>query len=142
MDKQTDRLSLAQLKYQAEIRGYRAKIEELERKIAVIEEVKADASLDGALPGLNGRYGELGLTDAVKEALREVAPTESSPATGAQIRKHLLANGYKPRGKNFAISVGQTLSRLAERPKQRIKTALKDGQRVYWKHEGRVVVID
>jgi hypothetical protein len=132
MRNQPSRLSLLRVKYQEAIRNKRAEIESLQQKIALIQEAEADATLDLFNAG-NGRYSNLGIADAARTAINEMGET---PQTTAQVRKHLLDNGYAPRGKsarNFTVSLAQTLMRLADHKNKKINTGLRAGKRVFWK---------
>ena len=129
MQKQSDRLAALKAKYQEAIRNKRAEIEALQQKIVLVEEVQADASLD-AIDAAKGHYSELGITDAVRMAMNEFP--DGARVTVADVRKHLLENGYVPKGKNLTISLGQTLKRMADRKK--INSELtRDGKRMFWK---------
>jgi uncharacterized protein (DUF2267 family) len=132
MKNQTDRLSALRAKYQEIIRSKRAEIEALQQKIVLIDEVQSDASLD-ALDSAKGQYSELSLTEAVLLAMREIG--ENNRVTVADVRKHLINNGFVPRGKNFTISVAQVLRRAVSQKK--ISTELTDGKRTFWKEPTR-----
>jgi hypothetical protein len=85
------------------------------------------------------RYSEIGLTEAAHHALSEIGQGKHVTVTG--VRKHLINNGFVPHGKNFSISVGTALRRLAKQRK--IKTDLVDGRRVFWKEpQYRMAFVD
>ena len=56
----------------------------------------------------------LGLTEAIKLLLGSQTG-DSEAVNPVQVRDMLLEGGFTPNGKNFSVSVGTTLRRLAER---------------------------
>lgn len=127
MAHQPDRLSLLRSKYRELITTKKRELVELETKFQLLDELESESNaLKGNTPGLShGRYAKAGLTQALFYAV-----TELGRCTIAQAKRHLLENGYVPKGKNFAISVALTLKRLHDQGK--LKTDLQDGKRVYW----------
>jgi hypothetical protein len=125
-NKHPDRIAALRARYEEAIRNKRVEIETLQQKIALLEEIQSDASL---VNPTKNRYSEIGLTEAAHLTLTEIG--EGKHVTVSDVRKHLINNGFVPQGKNFSISVGTALKRLAKQHK--IKTDFVDGRRVFWK---------
>lgn len=127
MATQPDRLSLLRTKYRERIRAKKTELDELEKKLALLDELEEESNSirSSAAPATAGRYAKAKLTEAVMDTMRELGRT-----TIAGVRKHLQDNGFVPKGKHFAISVAMTLKRLAGQKK--LGTDLKDGKRIYW----------
>ena len=120
-----DRLDLLKAKYLKQIDAKRAEISTIQQKLSLLDELKAEA--DGlslfAEPILSTAKNETkiespvlatGLTDAV---LNAVSAFGTKPFAPPAMRQHLLEGGFKPSGKNFGVSVGTTLKRLAAQNK-------------------------
>ena len=125
MKKPEDRLDMLKEKYLKQVDLKQAEISVIRQKIALLDELKSEAdtlSLPGipsAIPGVNGdqrehAFASTGLTESV---LKAVSWFGTKPFRPPEMRKHLLKEGFKPSGKNFNVSVGTTLNRLAERGK-------------------------
>jgi hypothetical protein len=121
-----DKFQLLKSKYLEQVRSKEKELDALKTKLQVIQELEAESEKLEVPLIANGAYRGLGLTDAVLDAVGILGVGNGVSATG--VVKHLLAQGFQPKGKNFTISVGTTLKRLA---KSRIKTELRDGNRLY-----------
>src|ERR1700677_3327812 len=102
-----------------------AQLASIRQKLAVLDELKAEASQSESGAGLTAAEvtsqffkgipprkipDDAGLTDAILLAAKAFF---GKPFTPPQLRDCLLANGYKPINiENFAIAIGTTLSRL------------------------------
>jgi hypothetical protein len=71
-------------------------------------------------------YASTGLRDALLDTVKTLGV--GGGITVGEVSKHLLREGFRPKNKNFNISVGLMLKRL---PNDQITTALRDGRRVY-----------
>ncbi|MFN7138032.1 MAG: hypothetical protein ACK4UN_01705 [Limisphaerales bacterium] len=99
----------------------------LKKKLLAIQEVEAISDSEDNLFGLIekpkpailiGRANANGLTDEAAKALSFFGVEGATPA---EIRDHLIENGFKPSGTNFTISVANTLQRLSKDPSRRIE---------------------
>src|SRR6266404_6287298 len=124
-DKQ-DKLELLKSKYLERIRQTERDLTELKQKVLLIEELETESESLDVNSASAGAYRMLGLTEAVLDAV-QLLGSQTGVSSG-QVAKHLLKEGFKPKGKNFNVSVGTTLKRLA---KSKITTELKDGRRLY-----------
>jgi hypothetical protein len=127
MATQPDRLSLLRTKYRERIRAKKTELDELEKKLALLDELEEESnSIRTSAPSSGaGRYAKAKLTEAVLDTMSELGRS-----TIAGVKKHLLDNGFVPNGKNFTISIATALKRLAGQKK--LGTELKDGKRIYW----------
>jgi hypothetical protein len=127
-DKQ-DKLQLLKAKYNAQLREHQAACVGIKTKLALLDELEAEADNLESAPAKDGIYSDAktGLVEAVFDAIQGLAPEKGVP--GSKIAKYLLSEGFKPKGKNFKTSVGITLKRLSEQ--NRISTELKEGKRLY-----------
>src|SRR5260370_10352405 len=123
-----DKFQLLKSKYLAEVRETESGVSELKAKLIEIEELETESeSLNGAVVS-NGKYQNLGLTEYVLDAVQTLGVGGGVSTTN--IAKHLISQGFQTKGKNFMVSVGTTLKRLAIKQKK-IQTILKDGNRLY-----------
>jgi len=132
-----DRLDVLKKKYLGMIDTKQAEIQVIRQKLALLDELKAEAD-DGlelfgiptvatkseALP--DHPFAATGLTESVMKSLSWFGTRHFTPP---EMREVLLKNGFKPSGKNFSISVGTTLKRLAAREK--ILSETLNGKTVY-----------
>jgi hypothetical protein len=135
MEGKIDKLQLLKTRYLERIRDTERILAELKGKVGVIDELESEsAKLESgesevASEGATGtakKYSETKLTEAVFDAVQVLGIKGISARKAAT---YILVNGFKPQGKNFIISVGQTLRRLTTQGK--IETALIGGGRVY-----------
>jgi len=131
-----DRLSLLRAKYVQAIREKKAELEALQVKVGLIDELEVESStLKSSSASSNlGRYSSMSLTEATYDSVKELGKA----STVAQVKKHLLSNGFAPKGKNFAITLSMTLKRLHKQKK--LMTDLQKGKRLYWR-ESDVVTL-
>lgn len=126
-DKQ-DRLVMLRNRYSSEISKKESELKELRGKLSLIDELESDA--DKLVPATNGELkfanGKTQLIDATLEAVNTIG---NKGISTTKIVKYLKSNGFPIKGKNFPITVGTTLRRLADR--QKINTDLKEGKRVF-----------
>jgi hypothetical protein len=128
-------------KYIQQISEKRAEIKTLEDKLSLLgeieEEVQNEANSDQQmrLPVIQSdRYATMGLTEATLDAVTRLS--RQSPKVAIRRRsvaRYLRENGYKPKGKNFLISVDTVLRRLAD--KEKITTTIEEGKRFYFPKE-------
>jgi hypothetical protein len=120
-----DRLDVLRKKYLKAVDYKLAEIDAIRRKISILDELSAEADtlnmpeMPVATPPKNAdenghAFSPSGLTDSVLGALTAFGTKHFTPP---QMRDHLLKNGFKPKGKNFGVSVGTTLKRLAAKSK-------------------------
>jgi hypothetical protein len=132
-----DRLDMLKSKYLKQIDNKQAEIAAIRQKLMLLDELKAEADslglFDAAITvvaNTNGpkdhSFASTGLTDAVMNSVSYFGTRAFSPP---EMRRYLLENGFKPSGKNFAVSVGTTLTRLAAREK--ILASVVNGRTVY-----------
>ena len=124
-----DKFQILKSKYLDSIKSREREIAEFKEKIRLLQELEAEADAvptNGAESG-NGKYSGRKLTAAISDALETIASDQW--VTSGAIGKYLLSQGFKPKGKNYAISVGLTLKRLAKT--KRVQTKSEDGSRLY-----------
>lgn len=135
MEEKIDKLQLLKTRYLERIRDTERTLAALKGKIALIDELEIESEKlgngesDSTPDSANGAartYAATGLTDAVFDAVELLG--QGKGVSAGKVADYLVANGFKPKGKNFKISVGTTLRRLA---KDRIATALHSGARVF-----------
>jgi len=122
-----DTLQLLKAKYLEKLRVQERTLAALKEKVRLIEELEDEAEGLAATVAATTKYETLGLTKAVEDAIQTIGTNGGASVTN--VGKHLLAQGFKPKGKNFFISVGQTLKRLAK--SERISTKSEAGHRFY-----------
>jgi hypothetical protein len=121
MAKSEDRLEMLKARYLKQIEEKQAEIAAVKQRLLLLDELKAEAdnlllidspmAPDPRLDPLPGHLGTgSGLTDAIINA---AASFKGKPFSPPEMRKFLLATGFKPSGKHFGVSVGTTLKRLA-----------------------------
>jgi hypothetical protein len=115
-------------KYLEQAKAKEAELAELRVKIAVLDELSVEAGELSSVKNRDSAHGRpagspkldaklnqavlrSGLTNSVLIAITQDSSRLFSPP---QMRDYLLANGFKPGGKNFGVSVGTTLKRLAD----------------------------
>ena len=137
MRKADDRLDMLRDKYLKQVDAKKSEISAIMQKIALLDELKAEADTLGlpgipdATPAKNGEqadhpFASTGLTESI---IKAVSWFGTKPFRPPEMQKHLLSVGFKPTGKNFNVSVGTTLNRLAERGKLVRETL--DGKKVF-----------
>jgi hypothetical protein len=135
MAEKIDKLQLLRTRYLERIREIDRVKEALKERLAVLDELESEykklesgegASTPATANGPCKAYAATGLTEAVFDAVGLLG--QGKGVSAGKVADYLLGSGYKPKGKNFKISVGTTLRRLA---KDRIATALRAGARVY-----------
>lgn len=137
MNVANDKLSLLKARYQNEINAREKELAQLRAKLQVIEELESESeSLNGsAVAAAAGKkYDHMTLTEATLDAINTIAV--GTLVTTSKVKKHMLANGFQPGGKNFTISLAKTLKRLADSSRiQQKKTD--EGKRLYGATEYR-----
>lgn len=127
MKNNEDRLDVLKAKYLKQIDAKQDEIAAIRQKLLVLDELKAEAD-NLELPELpisiprkvlgadlsEHAFAATGLTDSVIKSVSWFGTKAFRPP---DMRKHLLEHGFKPTGKNFGVSVGTTLKRLAARGK-------------------------
>jgi hypothetical protein len=132
-----DRLDVLKGKYLKQIETKEAEISAIRQKLMLLDELKAEAdnlSLIsepiGVVPNGSAYAGHgfsaTGLTDSI---VKSISWFGAKPFSPPDMREYLLKSGFKPSGKNFSVSVGTTLKRLAEQ-KRILKEDL-NGRTVY-----------
>ena len=117
-----DRIDLLKEKYLKQIDVKQTEIAAIRQKLSILEELKAEVNglvlfkeADGSpvklAPTDNHLFVATGLTDAV---MKSISWFGTKPFSPPMMRQCLLNNGFKPSGKNFNVSVGTTLKRLAD----------------------------
>jgi hypothetical protein len=123
-----DRLAMLKNKYVAEISKKESELKELRTKLHLIDELEFDAVKLTPTPN-----GELKFADGKKQLIDAALDTVNTVGTNgisaSKVAKYLKNNGFPIKGKNFIISVGTSLRRLAER--NEIISELKDGKRIF-----------
>ncbi len=130
MSDKHDRFQLLKSKYLEQVRAKERELVGLKAKLQVIQELEAESeTLNGSVVS-DGKYHGVKLTQAVLDSVQTLGVGGGVTASG--VARDLLAQGFEPGGdkKNFVVSVGTTLKRLANKQKQ-IKTTLTDGNRLY-----------
>jgi hypothetical protein len=134
-----DKLQLLKTRYLELIRGTERTLAELKRKVAFIDELEKESDgIENGEPAIQGiqsakeaanatDYTSTGLTEAALDAVRTLGA--GNCVTASAVAGYLLGKGFRPKGKNFKISVGTTLKRLAK--SDRIQTKSEDGMRLY-----------
>ena len=108
---------------ESDLRAWRGRLthfEETEKALgapAVLPQSPAPASqalVVAALPPADPspEISTMGLTEAIKQVLRAIAGAER--LNPVEVRRRLEQAGFVPKGKNFHVSVGTTLRRLAK----------------------------
>ena len=107
---------------ESDLRAWRGRLTQFEETAkalgapAVLPQPPAPASraLVAALPPADPspEISTMGLTEAIKQVLRAVAGAER--LNPVEVRRRLEQAGFVPKGKNFHVSVGTTLRRLAK----------------------------
>jgi hypothetical protein len=125
MNTSEDRLDILKAKYLKQIDAKNSEIATIRQKLALLDELKAEADglalfdpmttakIPTQIGGINLVSGA-GLTETILSA---VSSFGTKPFAPPAMRKHLLDHGFKPGGKNFSVSVGTTLKRLAAQNK-------------------------
>ena len=118
MNEKPDRLKLLKNRYLAQITERERELVALRDKLKLIDELETDAKdispvSNGALKYADWKDGVIG---AALDAVNSIGGTG---ITTSQVAKHLKDNGFIAKGKNFLITVGIALNRLAEREKLR-----------------------
>jgi hypothetical protein len=132
-----DRLDVLKEKYLKQIDSKQAEISAIRQKLSLLDELKAEADslnlFNAPIPTTtkgdslkDHPFSSTGLTDAV---MQTVSWFGTKPFSPPEMRKHLLEVGFKPSGKNFNVSVGTTLKRLAAQ--KRILIENLNGKTVY-----------
>ena len=123
-----DKFQLLKSKYLEKVRTKERELAGLKSKLQLIEELETESeSLNGEV-ATDGKYRDTKLTEAILDAIQTIA-VSAGVGTPA-IAQYLLSQGFRPKGKNFKISVGTTLKRLAGK-QNKITTEKKDGDRLY-----------
>src|SRR5712691_7804724 len=124
MAEKHDKFQLLKSKYLEQVRTKERELSELKSKLVIIQELEAESeTLNGSVVA-DGKYQNVKLTDAVLDAVQTVGV--GAGVSASNVAKHLISQGFPPNGKNFLVTVGTTLRRLANK-QQRIKTVLKEG---------------
>ena len=136
-----DKIAAAKEKYTRLIAEKTAQIKDLETKLRLLSEIEDEIEIDTPFATIdkpqqvgfglidNPNYSKIGLTEAAYNALTELIRNHVKETTRTRVAKAMLDSGFKPRGKNFLISVDTALRRLVEA--QKIDSTLKDGRRIY-----------
>ena len=121
MNTNEDRLDVLKGKYLKLIETKQGEITAIRQKLSLLDELKAEADSLTLFPTANltengkskeNQFAASGLTESV---IKMASWFGDMPFTPPEMRDYLLKNGFKPAGKNFSVSVGTTLKRLAER---------------------------
>jgi len=130
MNEKPDRLKLLKNKYLSQITEREKELVSLREKIRLIDELESDAeglsvatAGNGGLKYSNGKYG---LTDASLDAVMTIG---GDGVAAPKVAKYLKDNGFEAKGKNFVISVGTALKRLAKRGE--IHSERREGSRLF-----------
>jgi len=115
-------------KYLAEIAAAETRIRALRQKVSLIDELESDAEgiSPATIDSLKYSNGKVGLTEAIRETVN--AAGEKGIAA-SRVAKELKNNGFPAAGKNFVVTVGSILRRLAKRTE--IRSDLRNGKRIY-----------
>jgi hypothetical protein len=123
-----DKFQLLKARCAEELKAAEARVQELQQKMHTIQQLEAESEALNGTVQASGRYREMGLTDAIVDAIGTLGA--GGGATASSVASHLLANGFESSGENFRNSVSTTLARLANVQK-RIRSELRDGARLY-----------
>jgi hypothetical protein len=137
MSNTEDRLEMLKARYLKQIEEKQAEIAAIKQRLLLLDDLQAEADnlllIDSPVaPGSKmalrkGRpFTATGLTDSIISA---AAAFNGKPFSPPEIRKYLLATGFKPAGKHFGVSVGTTLKRLAMQ--KRMVSETLNGKPVY-----------
>lgn len=132
-------ISILRHKYSQQITAKKEELRALESKLELLGEIEKEsptrgkpplptASVDDLLPDKN-KYANYGLTEAALEAVKIIRSVYDRRTDKADVGKFILHYGYRPKGKNFGISLDQALRRLAD--KGLIQSTLENGRRYY-----------
>jgi hypothetical protein len=136
MADKTDKLQLLKTRYLERIRDTERTLAALKGKILLIDELESESAklengeADAPPAPTNGTqktYEATGLTDAVFDVVQILGT--GNGVSAPIVAGYLIGKGFKPKGKNFKISVGTTLNRLAKT--NRIETKSENGHRLY-----------
>jgi len=122
-----NKTGLLRVKYLDAIEGREDEIFTLREKLALLDEVESDSRSLAVTPNTPGKYTVVKLTKAVLSAVREIARNGGVRASAVQ--QYIAANGYRHRGKHFAVATRVVLIRLTKRGK--LISKKKDGKRVF-----------
>jgi hypothetical protein len=115
-------------KYLEQLAQIEANAVAVRNKLSVLEELEGEQR-QLKLNVDSTKYAGKGLTESVLAAFSQF---NGSGVTASDLRKHLLAHGFKPIGKNLSTSIYITLNRLNK--KGHIESLPeRDGQRVFKK---------
>ena len=127
------------LRYKRELNSHREAIKAIEFKMAALREAGAE-DLDGTAPGQMSFGGNVSgppiisvntrrRGDLTETVHRAVSLAGKRVGTG-EVKAALLAQGYKPKSKNFTTTLFKTLRRLGE--KGRIGREMVNGEWSYF----------
>ena len=130
MNAEQDRLETLLTRYKSQLESKRSELRVLEQNVALLIELKEEAdnpslfeasaiplkatSANGIESASANALNAVLLTQAVLDAVQNFGQKPVSPP---DIRKFLLSRGFRPQGKNFGVSVGTALRRLATQEK-------------------------
>ncbi len=139
MTEQTSDLDFLRIRYLERIRDAERDLAVLRDKLRLIEGLIGELDAESKKRQTNkgaatvddnnitpSPYANMGLSDAAFDTVQTLGAGDG--VTAATVAKYLLEKGFKPKGKNFKVSVGTALTRLAN---GRIITKLHEGSRVY-----------
>ncbi len=115
------------LKYRTLIAKTEADLGSHRSKLAVLEELQAEAS-QTQFPLTDNKYQTVGLTEALLDLLK--ASRSNDGISGTNVRQMLLEHGF-PKAKHFSANVHTTLKRLEKQGE--VRSELKEGERFYIK---------
>jgi hypothetical protein len=114
--KSNDRLAVLRAKYEKELLEAQNNARILKAKLANLAELEHEARTV-KLPNAPKDYAELGPTEGILRAVSELWKKARNPKLGVDvfaIKEWMLANGFKPGGFEFDVSVSVTVQRLRE----------------------------
>ena len=123
-----DKISILRAKYLDAINVRQSEIKQFQVKLSVLDEVEADTQTVSE-PVASGKlkYSGWKITKAIMDALQIIGG--NGGVSAPEVRKYIVANGYKHSGAYLNATTNLTLRRLAKTEK--IGTAKLGEKRVY-----------